>query len=1410
MAISLFAVMAMDAQNIIRPKVECPNGIYVNSYNGVLFYQRPDVSVVNRNMKLEAVFYYNSSSNEKNYGYGNGWSLGSELRYINDSLGIIIEQGDGRQDLYTRYGNTFVAPAGVFSTLSIDGDGYLLTYKDGTKYYFADTVSKKVTQVKDRYNNAITYSYQNGNLATASDISGRSLHFSWSNGLLSGISTSFDDRTWSYQYNENGNLTSVTDPMGYTVHYSYNQDNRIKTFTDAEGYSTHISYNSDGMAHRVKTDLTDKSIRYEIAKHQTVFVDYLKDANNQYSKYVWDEQGRLVEIVNVNMGTSTKFAYDDDNNMVRREDANGNAYLFTYDQNGNRLSATDPLGYTEYYTYESTYNKVTSYTDKMGHYYNYQYNNKGDLLQMNGPLNYTVTMTYNQYGQIQTVTDAAGHSYSFVYDNFGNMVSLTDPLGNVTTNTYSESGWSISTTMPNGGVTYCNYDDNGNIISVLDALNHELSSSYDRRGNLVSMTDARMNSVNIIYDALNQIVQVTDQQGGQKNYTYDAKGNIINTVDAMGQSHRIFYNADNFMSYAVGPLNDTVQCHYDNVGNVVGFRAPNGRVVTTQYDALNRIIQRSDQLGIMYSYTYDPNGNILSYTDADGNTSYYEYDALGRVVTFTDALGHSEYYSYDVLGNMLTRQDRNGNATLYSYDAMNRILTETDAMGFVTNYGYDAMGNLTTVIYANGKTNSFEYNLKGKRTKVTYADGSTERYWYDENDNLSIKEDDLGRYIFYAYNTVNQLIRVDYPNQASDEYTYNLNGEMLTATNENAVVAYTYDELGRILSESINGTVTSYNYDTDYQYITMTYPSGKTLKQEMDLRNRVQNVRDMNSFSVIASFAYNGMDKVIQKTYANGITTDFVYNACGNLIEQYDNADQTHFSLGYDANGNLITKKDFVNESQSETYVYNLNNQLTNYYSGVMDNNNSIPSPANTWLFELNPLGEIISETVNGVLSQYFSDNSGTLVTLVDGEELTSHYNDHGLLVSDNNHTYQYDYRDRLVGVDFGNTASYLYDALGRRIQRTVATNSGSQTEQYLYSGTSLIECDNPSGQTVYSNYYGFNGQLLQKDSGNQQYYYHTDQNFSITSITNNLGTAVEHYSYNPNGQTSVFDASWNLLQPSAALNSFCFMSCNRDLETGFYDGSVHSTDTHFTLNPLTGFSTNLSIDSKITTARNFYDDISNPLQIIGAGNNLLVKITEGMIKRWPHNDLQYRLINNIPISDTYDDYLRLIRTKEGFTQFGEALEKLDKIGKVVDKALKFYDVTKAVLNVGEMIDNVRNANSHKDRMHYFGTWIEDVYNDFCPPVALADWGYKKIYKWVTGEEAEKGLVTLAFEGYGALADFIGQELDYGCYQFERSGYDNATIFQQTMADIVNHPLNIFGNAAKLGYRLGQKWFPVR
>ena len=132
-ALLIGGVIVASAQTIIRPKISCPNGIYVNSYNGDLFYQRVDLQIPNRGLDLEAVFYYNSTSNRINYAYGNGWRLGVPMRYVPDSAGIIIELGSGRQDLYIRYGTELRPPVGVLSTLTVVDEGYGLRTTEGTR-----------------------------------------------------------------------------------------------------------------------------------------------------------------------------------------------------------------------------------------------------------------------------------------------------------------------------------------------------------------------------------------------------------------------------------------------------------------------------------------------------------------------------------------------------------------------------------------------------------------------------------------------------------------------------------------------------------------------------------------------------------------------------------------------------------------------------------------------------------------------------------------------------------------------------------------------------------------------------------------------------------------------------------------------------------------------------------------------------------------------------------------------------------------------------------------------------------------------------------------------------------------------------------------------------------------------------
>lgn len=1145
------SAIAVQAQNIIRPKIACPNGIWVNSYNGVLFYQRADLSVPNRGMNLEAVFYYNSSYNNQNYGYGNGWSLGYEMRYVKDSLGIIIEQGDGRQDLYTRYGNTFEAPAGVFSTLSFEGTAYKLTTKDGTQYLFADASSKRVTQIKNRYNNTLDFTYNNGNLTSITDINGRSINFSWnSDTLMTQMSTSFDSRVWTYTYDEHKNLVSVTNPMGETSSYAYNDANRIKTFTNPANYSTHVTYNADGMAHRIKTALTDKSIRYEQANRKTVFVDYLTDGNNQFSSYIWDEQGRVIEKVGNCCGFSSKLTYDEDNNVIRYEDANGNATLFTYDMNGNMLSATDALGYTEYYTYEPTYNNITSYTDKLGNLYTFTYDDYGNLIAANAPMSISNTFTYNQYGQVLTKTDANNHTITYTYDGFGNLSSITDALGRTTDASYTPQGLVQSVTNPKMGVTHFTYDGMNRVTQMVDPLNHQMSLTYDNRGNATSITDALSNVFSVTYDALNQPLKVTDPLAGSYFFTYNDKRKMVQIKDALNHVTRNILDDHDWVTMSIDAMNDTTRYYYDNIGQVIGVELPTGQFITYQYDVLNRLVSVGDQLGTILAYSYDANDNVLTETDGEGNVTSYVYDALGRIIQATDADGHSEYYSYDNNGNVLSYTDRNGHSTLYTYDAMNQMLSELDALNNLITYTYDANGNLATVTDARGNTTSYLYDANDQLTTVTFANGKTQQFVYDANGNIVTYTDEGGHQIGYVYDALGRLTQKTYPNSTSDSFSYDAVGNMLTANNVDAQVSFTYDNLGKLLSETLNGKTTSYAYDIRNRKVTKTYPGGRMITEEYDLRQRMIGIRENANY--VATFAYNDNNYLTQRAYGNGTTTNFAYDVLNRLVQLTDNPSIANVQMTYDAVGNMLSKKDLLRPTKSEAYTYDALDRLESFKQGQITTGVEIPNPLKQVQFNLDALGNRTTMTVNGVTTNYTANNMNAYTAITGGTNMTPQYDDNGNMTSDGTHNYQYNYNNRLISVDNGTTATYKYDALNRRIQKVVV--STGSTTNYYYSGDQAIEERDASDAVQATYLFGIDiDDVLQMRRGSNTYYYHKNHLGSVVALTNASGSVVERYEYDPYGRPSIYDATNNVLNQSTVGNAILFTGRDYDYETGLY-----------------------------------------------------------------------------------------------------------------------------------------------------------------------------------------------------------------------------------------------------------------
>lgn len=1034
--VGLLSALCLQAQNIIRPKIAGPNGLWVNSYNGVLFFGQTDLETQNTQMPMQLRFYYNSSASRKNYGYGLGFSLGYEMRYhINEIDAVVIETGDGRTDSYNKYGKEYVAPSGVFSKVTeYEYNKFVLTDKTGEKYYFDDPKYGKLTSMEDRYGNKTILTYQDSLLVKIQDAAGHTINLTYVDGLLKTAKASFHAGTISYEYDGLHRLKKRTDAMGNVTLYSYNNQNRIDEITDANGHKTLIAYNSAGMVSRMKTDVSDKSIRYDGDK--TVFIDYT-EPQNQYSYYRWDEKGRAIEKVGLCCGIQSKMEYDDDDNVVKRTDANGNVTTYTYDDRGNMLSLTDPLGNSEHYTYDEKFNQVTSFTDKNGNNYRFTYNDQGAMTSLAGPLGFTNTFTYNDKGWSLTTTDANNNVTQTTYNNDGTTASVMDAAGYYTRYAYDAYGNIITLTDPKGNTTSYAYDNNNQITSQTDALGNVTSVSYDKAGNIVRVKNAKNQITAYTYDALGHILSMTNPAGGTYTYTYDGKGNVLSVTDPMGIKVTQTWNEKNKILSQSNGEGERTAYDYDAKGNLTTVFQPNGNVLNFFYDQLDRIEQISDNIGVIAKYTYDSNGNQLTLTDGLDRTMTYQYDALNRKTSEALPSGATTSYAYDNNSNLLTVTDAKGNVTAYTYNSLNQQLTHTDAISAKTVFEYDVNGNMSKVTDANGNPTAYAYDALNRNTQITFANGASLQYTYDELGRVVASKDRAGNEFKYIYNALGNLLGKVYPDNTSDRYTYDAINRMLSAVNDAATVNFVYDKAGRLLSETLNGKVTEYNYDVANGKRTLTYPSGMKIEEHLNARDLISSI--FQNGEEVVTMEYNVSGQKTRQTYANGITTDFTYNENGWLDGIVDDHDVLNYKYVYDAVGNITQRRDLLYDSNTESYGYDVVSQLTSFKRGT--------SVDNSYQFDL--LGNRIKTIENGIVTNYSSNNMNAYTNITGGLNISPTYDGNGNMLNDNNHRFNYDYNNKLKDID-DELDYFKYDALDRVVVKG--------NRELFYVGEQIVE----------------------------------------------------------------------------------------------------------------------------------------------------------------------------------------------------------------------------------------------------------------------------------------------------------------------------------------------------------------
>jgi RHS repeat-associated protein len=116
--------------------------------------------------------------------------------------------------------------------------------------------------------------------------------------------------------------------------------------------------------------------------------------------------------------------------------------------------------------------------------------------------------------------------------------------------------------------------------------------------------------------------------------------------------------------------------------------------------------------------------------------------------------------------------------------------------------------------------------------------------------------------------------------------------------------------------------------------------------------------------------------------------------------------------------------------------------------------------------------------------------------------------------------SYQWDVRDRLIGISgSGVTASFSYDALGRRTSKTV----NGQTLGYQYDGADIIQ----DSSSQYLQGLGIDDVLSRTNNSNNEYYL-KDHLGSTVALADQSGNLATQYSYSPYGQVSKTGTSSN------------------------------------------------------------------------------------------------------------------------------------------------------------------------------------------------------------------------------------------------------------------------------------------
>ncbi|QIA02447.1 RHS repeat protein [Pseudomonas fluorescens] len=616
-------------------------------------------------------------------------------------------------------------------------------------------------------------------------------------------------------------------------------------------------------------------------------------------------------------------------------------------------------------------------------------------------------------------------------------------------------------------------------------------------------------------DAGSVTVQYVD--GTEETYVHDDTARLVRQVAADGGEQLKAYDAQGRLVAEQDALGAVTEYRYDDAGRLIALIPPDD--APTSYEYRNGFLHSRSRGDAVWTYRRNAQGDITEAVDPDGHVTHYHYDPQGRLLSVRYPDSGRHVFVWNDLGQLVEESLPDGGVRKFSYDALGRRITAQDEHGAVTRHAWDAVGRLIQTTLPNGATRAWSYSAYGQITAERDELGRITRYEYDDDLHLvSRRINPDGTRLQYRYDHA-QLLLTEIENESGEKYRldYTPTGLIRQETGfDGRRTAYAYDRNGHLLEKTEFGDdgttlVTAYQRDAAGRLLLKTLPDGVEVSYRYDRLGRLVGVDDGQDHPL--AFEYDLQDRLVREHQGWG-TLRYTYDACGQLTRMRlpDNSKlDYHYAKGgaltaIDLNGALLTRHVYQNGREQQRqqglllseYAYDEQGRLKSHavghqrsalyrrdfaYSAKGNLEHIADTRHGQRSYTYDALDRLIRvrHTRDDLPENFAHDPAGNLLlqdrpgpTQIKGNRLLMQgdrhydYDAFGNLIRERRGRaqiliteYRYDSQHRLIGLTRpdGNSASYQYDAFGRRIRKTV----NGQTTEFFWQGDHLIAESSPT-----------------------------------------------------------------------------------------------------------------------------------------------------------------------------------------------------------------------------------------------------------------------------------------------------------------------------------------------------------